>query len=277
VVAVVTDSAANIPPDLISETGIAVVPLHVRFGDAVYRDGVDLSPREFYERLVASPEDVSTSASSAGDFLEVFDRAGESEIVCITVAAGMSSNYEHARLAAEEFSGRVELVDSKSASMGEGFVAIQAARAAADGSPMEEVVKRASDVADRTTLIAMVDTFEYLKRSGRVTKLQAYAATMLDIKPVFAFRGGDTFPVARSRTRRRALARIADESLKEIGEQRVHVAVVHAAAEEDARNLLDQIEASADVVESVVTEVTPVVGVHTGPGLVGIAFFSENV
>jgi fatty acid kinase fatty acid binding subunit len=92
---------------------------------------------------------------------------------------------------------------------------------------------------------------------------------------VFAFRGGDTIPVARSRTRRRALARILDESVKEIGQRRAHVAVVHAAAEDDARSLLEQIKSNADVAESVVTEVTPVVGIHTGPGLVGVAFFSD--
>ena len=270
-VAVVTDSAANIPPALVTEAAIVVVPLYVRIGETVYRDGVDLSPGDVYERMRQTGEAISTSASSAGDFLEAFERTGQSEIVCVTVAGGMSSNQEHARLAGEEFSGRVEVVDSLSASMGEGFVALEAGKAAERGASIDEVVATARNAADRVTLIAMVDTFEYLKRSGRVTKLQAYAATMLDIKPVFAFRGGDTIPIARSRTRRRALARIADESLTEIGQRKAQVAVVHAAAEDDARALLDQIAANADVTESLVTEVTPVVGVHTGPGLVGVA------
>ncbi|HEX2266737.1 MAG TPA: DegV family protein [Actinomycetota bacterium] len=275
-VAVVTDSASNIPVDLAAELGITVVPLHVRIGETVYRDGVDPSPADFYRRLAESGEDASTSASSPGDFVDAFDRSGQTDMVCVTVAEGMSSNHQHARLAAEQFPGRVEVVDSKSASMGEGFVALEAARISAGGASVEEVVQRAIDVARKVTFVATVDTFEYLKRSGRVTKLQAYAATMLDIKPVFAFRDGNAIPVARGRTRRRALQRIVDEALKEIGNRRAHVAVVHAAAEEDARDVLAKVQAGTDVTESIVTEVTPVVGVHVGPGLVGTAFFCDE-
>jgi DegV family protein with EDD domain len=275
VIAVVTDSASNIPADLAAALGITVVPLYVRIGATVYRDGVDLPPGEFYRRLAENTEEASTSASSTGDFLDAFDRTGQPEIVCITVAEGMSSNHQHARLAAEQFPGRVEVVDSRSASMGEGFVALEAARIARNGASVDEVAQRAIDVAGRVTLVATVDTFEYLRRSGRVTKLQAYVATTLDIKPVFAFRDGNAMPVARSRTRRRALQRIVEEALKEIGDRPAHVAAVHAAAEEDARAVLQQIESQGDVVERFVTEVTPVIGVHVGPGLVAAAMYCE--
>jgi DegV family protein with EDD domain len=275
VVAVVTDSASNIPADLAAALGITVVPLYVRIGEAVCRDGVDLHPTEVYRRLAAGAEDASTSASSTGDFLDAFDRTGQPEIVCITVAEGMSSNHQHARLAAEQFPGRVEVVDSRSASMGEGFVALEAARIARNGASVHEVAQRAIDVAGRVTFVATVDTFEYLRRSGRVTKLQAYVATTLDIKPVFAFRAGNAYPVARSRTRRRALQRIVEEALKGIGDRPAHVAAVHAAAEEDAGAVLRQIESRANVVEGFVTEVTPVVGVHVGPGLVAAAMYCE--
>ena len=274
-VAIVTDSASNIPSALASELGISVVPLYLKIGEAVYRDGIDLPPGEFYRRLAQSADAASTAASSAGDFLEAFKETGDSEIVCVTVAEGMSSNHQHARVAAEEFSGRVEVIDSKSASMGEGFVALEAARRARLGASFEDVIRRVRDVASGVTLIAMVDTFDYLKRSGRVTKLQAYAATMLDIKPVFSFRDGDPKPVARSRTRRRALVRIVDEALRAIGDRSAQVAVLHAAAQDDARSVLDRIEARATVVESFVTEVTPVIGVHVGPGLVAAAVYCD--
>ena len=131
------------------------------------------------------------------------------------------------------------------------------------------------EVAARTRLLATVGTFEFLRRSGRVTKLQAYAATMLDIKPVFEFRNGDAVPIARTRTRRRALAQIVGDTLREAGTSSLHLAVIHAAAEQEARDLLDRIVASANVVERLVTEVTPVIGAHTGPGLVGTAFYRE--
>jgi DegV family protein with EDD domain len=276
VVAVVTDSASNIPIDLATEFGITVVPLYVRIGETVYRDSIDLSPAELYRRLADAKEPATTAASSIGIFLDAFEGTGESEVVCVTVAEGMSSNHQHARLAAEQFSGRAEVVDSKSASMGEGFVALEAARLARTKASIEEVAHRARAVARDVTFVAMVDTFEYLKRSGRVTKLQAYAATMLDIKPVFAFRDGEAIPIGRGRTRRRALTRLIDEALREIGDRRAHVAVVHAASEKDARSVLQQIESAAKVVESLVAEVTPVIGAHVGPGLVGAAFFCDQ-
>jgi DegV family protein with EDD domain len=121
----------------------------------------------------------------------------------------------------------------------------------------------------------MVDTFEFLRRSGRVTKLQAYAATMLDIKPVFRFEMGAAAPVARPRTRRRALAKVVEETLAAAAGRPLHLGVVHAQAEDDANAVADRISADAVVVERLVVEVTPVIGAHTGPGLVGAAFHTD--
>jgi len=274
-VAVVADSAANLPGELARELGIEIVPMYLKFGERVYRDGTDLTPRDFYERLGRDREPASTSVPSPGDFLEAYRRTGQREILCVTVASSMSSSFQQASFAAERFEGKVEVLDSRSASMAEGFVAAEAARAAASGASLERVVGRAREVAARTRLLATVATFEFLRRSGRVTKLQAYAATMLDIKPVFEFRDGEAVPVARTRTRRRALAQIEGDTIRDAGAGPLHLAVIHAAAEEEACELLDRIAASAQVVEHLVTEVTPVIGTHTGPGLVGTAFYRD--
>jgi DegV family protein with EDD domain len=276
VVAIVTDSAANIPSALAGDLGIQVVPMYLNFGDQVYRDGLDITPADFYERLVRDRDLATTSTPSPGDFLEAYQRTGAPEIVCITIASGMSSSGAQAVLAGQQFGGAIEVVDSMNASLGEGFVALEAARMARSGAGMADVVARAKEVAGRARLLATVDTFEFLRRSGRVSKLQAYAATLLDIKPVFRFEGGDASPVARPRTRSRALSRVVEETLREIGGKPVHLAAVHAAAEERANEVADRIEAVADVVERLVVEVTPVVGAHTGPGLVGTAFFTEE-
>jgi DegV family protein with EDD domain len=161
--------------------------------------------------------------------------------------------------------------------MAQGFVAMEAARRAARGSSRAEVAERAREVARAARLCATIDTFEFLRRSGRVRKLQAYAATMLDIKPVFRFSAGDVTPVARPRTRRRALARLLEETLADARGRPIHLAAIHAAAEEEARGLVESISERIDVVESIVTEVTPVIGAHTGPGMVGTAYFWEGV
>jgi DegV family protein with EDD domain len=274
-VAVVADSAANLPGELARELGIEIVPMYLKFGEQVYRDGTDLTPSDFYERLARDHEPASTSVPSPGDYLDAFERSGQHEILCVTVASSMSSSFQQASFAAERFAGNVQVLDSRTASMAEGFVVMEAARKAVAGASLAEVADRAREVAAKTRLVATVGTFEFLRRSGRVTKLQAYAATMLDIKPVFEFRDGDAVPVARTRTRRRALAQIEVDTLREAGNGSLHLAVIHAAAELEARDLLDRIVASANVVERVVAEVTPVIGAHTGPGLVGTAFYRE--
>ena len=275
-IAIVTDSAANLPVGLASGLGIEIVPMYLKFGERVYRDGVDLAPTDFYRRLVEDTENASTSTPAPADFLDAYERTGADEIVCVTVAAGMSAANHEAALAAERYSGRVTVVDSLNASMAEGFVALEAARCARSGGSMEEVVGRAGEVAREARLCATIDTFEFLRRSGRVRKLQAYAATMLDIKPVFRFAQGDVTPVARPRTRRRALDRLLQEAVADVGERPVHLATIHAAAEDEARALLEAISAKVNVVEAVLTEVTPVIGANTGPGLVGTAYFCET-
>jgi fatty acid kinase fatty acid binding subunit len=274
-VAVIADSAANLPVELVRELNIEVVPMYLKFGEQVFRDGVDLTPSDFYDRLVRDAEPASTSVPSPGDYLEAYQRTGQAELVCITVASSMSSSWQQATLAAERFAGTVEVIDSMSASMAEGFVAAEAARVAASGGSLADVAARARSVAGRTRLLATVGTFEFLKRSGRVTKLQAYAATMLDIKPVFGFRDGEIVAVARTRTRRHALDRIVDDTVTEAGGRPMHVAAIHAAAEEEAAHLLDRLAERARLVERWITPVTPVIGAHTGPGLLGTAFYYD--
>jgi DegV family protein with EDD domain len=196
--------------------------------------------------------------------------------VCITVASSMSASHQEAASAAAEFEGRAVVVDSESASMAEGFVVLEAARAAREpGATLETVTARARFVAERVRLLATVATFDRLKRSGRVTALQAFAATMLDVKPVFEFRRGQAIPVARTRTRRRALDRIVEETVRSAEGRPLHLAVIHAAAEEEAETLRARIEGDADVVEGLVVPAAPVIGAHTGPGLIGTAFFVE--
>jgi DegV family protein with EDD domain len=276
VVAIVTDSAANLPSELAGELGIEIVPMYLKFGPEVYRDGVDLTPADFYQRLVRDHEPASTSMPSPGDYMEAFERAEQEQIVCVTIASTMSGAHQQATLAAQRFAGSVEVVDSKSASMGQGFVALEAARSARSGGTLEAAAARARETAEGTRLFATVDTFEFLQRSGRVSKLQAYAATLLDIKPVFGFAGGDVAPVARPRTRGRALTRVVDETLAAIRGRPAHLAAFHAAAEADAQAVCARVAERATVRERIIVEVTPVIGAHTGPGLVGTTFFCEE-
>jgi DegV family protein with EDD domain len=276
VVKVVTDSAANLPADIAAELSIGVVPLHLTMGQRVFRDGVDIVMQQFYEQLQETDDVATTSAPSPGDFLEAFRAVPEGEdIVCVTVAAAVSATNQSARAAAAELDRRIEIVDSTNASMAEGFVAIEAARLARDGASVDDVVRRAEEVASRSRILATIDTFEFLRRSGRVRRAQAYAATMLNIKPVFEFKDGDAGGVARPRTRSRAIDKIVFDTVTAAGGKTLHLAAFHALAEADAKELVRRVEAEATVTESYVVEATPVVGAHTGPGLVGTAFFCD--
>jgi DegV family protein with EDD domain len=275
VVAVVTDSAANLPPDLAAELGIRVVPLEVRLGNERFRDGVDVGVSDFYDRLVEAKTSASTSAPSPGDYLEGFEAAGADEVVCVTIGSGLSAAHQQAAIAARDFAGRVEVVESRSATLGEGFVAIEAARAARGGGSLEGVAARAREIAERVVVFGAIETFEYLKRSGRVSSLQAYAATKLSIKPVFHLVEGEIRPSARPRTRGKALDTITSEVGRTTAGRPVHVGAFHARAREDAADLLERIEAECDVVERILVDATPAIGAHTGPGLVGVAFFTD--
>jgi DegV family protein with EDD domain len=275
-VAVVTDSAANVPTEVAAELGLRIAPLELRFGDEVYKDGVDMMSPDFYDRLMTQHEPASTAAPSPGDYLEAYHATGAGEVLCVTLGSGLSAANRQALMAAEQFGGRVEVVDSRSATMGEGFVAIEAARTARDGADLGRVAARAQEVAGRVRVLGAIETFEYLRRGGRVSKLQAYAATKLDIKPVFGLMEGEIRPVARSRTRGRALARIAQEVVREVSGRRVHLAAFHARAEEDAEQLADRVARETEVVERFVVECTPAIGTHTGPGLAGLAFFCDD-
>lgn len=271
--AVVTDSAASLPRELASELRIEVVPLYLTFGDEVYRDGVDVV--DLYARMEREAEPAGTSAPSPGDFLAAFERTGAEEIVCVTVASSVSGTHRAAGVAAQSFGGRVEVVDSGSASMGQGFVAVEAARAARDGGSLDEAVGRAAAVAERVRLVATIDTFDYLRKSGRVSWLAAYAGTKLRIKPVFGLARGEIRAVARPRTRSRALDRLVRETLDGAAGRPIHVAVVHAEAEEEAREVLERVRKEAEVVEEHVAAFTSAMGVHTGPGVVGLVHFPD--
>ena len=274
-VGVVTDSAANVPPHLVRELGIEVVPMYLNLDGTAYRDGIDIAPGDFYRRLGSLREPATTSSPSPGDFLDAFDRTGHRQIVCVTVAAEMSSTHRQALRAAEAFDGTATVIDSGSASMGQGFPAVEAARHARSGAGLEGVAARCREVLARIGLYATVDSFEFLRRSGRVNALQAYVATALDIKPVFRFVRGRAEPVARSRTRRRAVHRVVVECVQQAGARPVHVAAFHADAEQAAHEVVRSVREECQVVEATVVEATPVIGAHTGPGLVGAALYCD--
>ena len=283
-VAIVTDTTACIPKEQVEKYSIEVVPIELVFGDRVYRDGIDISPSEFYALLRQAKKLPTTSGSLPGPYLEAYREASKraSGILCITESSKFSGMFNSARVAMEMAKTAlrnvaIEVLEGTTAAAGQGLVAIAAARAAASGKSLTEVVETASGVMQRVSLFAMLDTLYYLVKGGRVPKAAGLVNSLLQIKPIFTVNQGDAHTVALPRTTRSAIKRI----LKLMGQrvvtgQPLHVAVMHADVLDKVVALRNRISSQFDCAELFITEFTPVMGVHTGPGVIGVAFYSGD-
>jgi DegV family protein with EDD domain len=277
-VMVVTDSSANLPARLVEALGIRIVPIVLAINGHTFYDGVDITPTEVYNLQRESRHLPKTSAPSIGDFLRVYTAASPvaSGIVSIHMSPKLSAT-RSAALAASQLVEEVpvRVVDSHSAAMGQGFVALEAARAAAAGASMDEVVARAEEVASKVQLLAMVDTLEYLHRGGRIGGAAALVGTILQIKPVLIIDDGYVDVLTRPRTESKALRVMLEEMTRRVDGDPVHAAILHAAVPEEAAELRREVERQFECSELYVTELTPIMGAHTGPGVLGVAFYTE--
>jgi DegV family protein with EDD domain len=275
-VAIVTDSTATLPKDLVEELDIRVVPVVLVFGGETYRDGVDITPEEVYRRL-RSGEGIPTSAApSVGDFLRVYATAGQqaSTIVSIHMSPKLSSTHTVATAAGELLDDvEVRVVDCQTAAIGQGFVVLEAARAAAAGATLDEVQRRIEEVAPKVSLLFTLDSLEYLRRGGRIGGAAAMAGSLLQIRPVLYLSEGRVKVFSKPRTKHRAVALILRQMEKQVGGRPIRAAVLHADALREAEELRQSLADRFDCVELLISEFTPVMGAHTGPGLLGVAFY----
>lgn len=277
-VVIVTDSTATVPRDLIQELDIRVVPVPLSFDNQTFRDGVDITPAEIYRRLSNGKSIPTTAAPSAGDFLRVFVAAGQeaSGIVSIHMSPDLSTTHNVAVAASQLVDDvPIRVFNCRTVAMGQGFVVLEAARAAATGATLDEVVSRAEEVAAKVSLFFTLDTFEYLYRGGRIGGAAALMATALQIKPVLCLNDGHIEVFAKPRTRRRAIELVLREMTERIGRHPIHVAVFHADVSKEAEDLKQRVAERFNCVELYVAEFTPVMGIHTGPGVLGVVFYPE--
>jgi DegV family protein with EDD domain len=211
---VVTDSTADLPDQLVKELGITVVPVYVRFGDKVYRDRVDISEDEFYERLTHDPVHPSTVQPGPQDFLEVYRKLSPDAdgIVSIHVSGKLSGTCNSALMAKDMLEGGcpVEVVDSETLSMSLGLTAIVAAQMAEAGESLDKVVEEVKQAIPKIHLLAFLDTLEYLKRGGRIGKVKALLGSVLSVKPMLAVKDGELVPAGQVRTRAKGIDKLFD-------------------------------------------------------------------
>jgi DegV family protein with EDD domain len=281
-VALVTDSAASLPASLRAQYDIEVVPLNLVFEDRSYPDGLE-SNGHFYQALKAARRPPTTTSASPGTHLEALRRAAAKapSVLCITVSSRFSGTYDAAMKGAQMLRDErpdvaVEVLDSQSAAMAEGFVVIEAARMAATGAEPADVLAHAKEVVSRVGIVAVIDTLEYLARGGRVPRIQAWASALLSVKPIIELRQQDIHLVTRTRTRQRAVAQLIP-ILEQRGlrGQKLHLCVQHTNAPQEAERLAEEAAGRLHPAEVAVSEFTLVMGAHIGPGLLGLAYYIE--
>ncbi|HWR71193.1 MAG TPA: DegV family protein [Dehalococcoidia bacterium] len=284
-IAVVTDSTCCLPAELVARYSIHVVPLLICFAGKSHRDNVDITAQEVY-RIMRRDEDLpTTSVPTPDDFSKAFIAAGkEAEgIVCITLTGLQSKTYETAVLGkklAEEVIPRtgIEVIDSRAVSGALGFTVLEAARAAENGADLKEVCEAARRTMSRVNFLAMVDTLHFLARTGRIARAAAWAGAVLNMKPVLEHSTsiGETTPFARPRSKAKAVELMLQTMTERMGNSTVHVLVHHADELEEGEKLKVEVARRFKCAELYLTEFTPIMGVHAGPGVLAIAFWKEE-
>lgn len=277
-VKIITDSVADLSPQIVAELGILVVPLRVRFGEEVYRDGIDITPDQFYEKLKTSHVFPNTSVPAPADFVQVYDKLSQEtdEILTILVSARLSATCEVARQSVEMMKRkcRVELLDSETATMAEGFIVMTAAKAAKGGAKLDEVIEVARQTVPRVDFRAAFDTLEYLRKGGRIGRAQAFLGSMLRINPIIALKNGVVEPAGRTRSRPKAIDLLYEFAA---GYARIEeMAVENTACPDEAEALVERLGAIFPKERIHRSRMTPVIGTHTGPGLLLVAVMGDK-
>ncbi len=273
---VVTDSTCYLPPDVIEKFDIRVIPLNVHFGeDRVFQEGVNLTNDEFYAMLAESPELPTTSQPSPGQFREVFAELTEAghDVLCIVISSKLSGTYQSALDARQMLpDANIVVIDSRFVAAALGLMAVTAAEMAADGRSMDEIVARVEQMRRDMKLFFVVDTLEYLQKGGRIGAASAFLGTLLKVKPILTLDEGIVKPLDKVRSKRKAVRRLLDELESHVSPgQPVQVVVMHAQVPDEVRELESEVRRRFNCQRTIFGEVGSVVGVHTGPGVLGAA------
>lgn len=277
-VAIITDSTAYIPQEMVDKYDIRVAPQVLIWGEETLLDGVDIQPQEFYNRLQKDTVHPSTSQVTPGKFKEIFEELLEKdkEILAILLSKKLSGTIDSAEQAIEFFpDAPIEIVDSETTAMAMGFIVLAVARAVEQGATLAECKALAKKAIPHTGVVFAVDTLEFLHRGGRIGGGSRFLGTALNIKPILQVEDGRVEAVERIRTRKKSLNRVVELIEEKVGNrQPVRLAALHANAKEDARFILEQASQRLNPVETTYSEVSPVVGTHAGPGTVGLCFMA---
>jgi DegV family protein with EDD domain len=277
-VRVITDSLGDIPAEVAKKLDITIIPINVIFGRINYRDGVDLTTEQFYDKLAASKVLPTTIVPSLGRYADAYNELAEEtgDILVVTNSQKLSASYETALLAKERMEKRcrVEVIDSKTAILAQGLLVITAAQAAKERAKLDKILEDVRSNIPRVHTRMALDTLEYLRQGGRIGKARTYLGTMLKVNPILGIRDGEVYPFAREHSRARALDSLYDFAA---GFSRVdEIGVEDATTPDEAGELAQRLEAKFPGQPVYRSKVSPAVGVHVGPGVLGVAVLGDR-
>lgn len=277
-VAIITDSSAYLPQGIIEDLGIHVVPLTLHWDEKSYRDGVDIRAEEFYQKLSESNSIPTTSQTPASVFYDLFKEliAQDFSVLALLISSGISGTVESALQAKTNFpDAPIEVIDTRLVSMALGFMVLTVARAAKDGANLEECAALAEATYPKIGVYFTVDSLKYLNKGGRINTAKRLLGSALDLKPIMEIRDGKIELVESVRSRKKSLQRMLELVERDIsGRDPVRISTFHAAAEADNDALMAEAVARFYPIETIKTFVSPVIGTHTGPGTVSIAYMA---
>lgn len=278
-IAVLTDSTAYIPEDIREALDIHVVPLNVVWGERSYLDNIDITPEVFYDMLQKESELPTTSQPSAGAFKQVFDGLAQeyAGVVAVLISSDLSGTMASA-LAAKEMMGDfpIEVIDSRLTTMALGMVAVRAAERAISGGDLTAVAAAAKELVGKVKVMFVVDTLEFLHKGGRIGGAKRLVGSLLSMKPLLQLEDGKIAALDSVRTKKKAIQTMVGEFKKDAeGKTKIHLAVFHGVAEGEAQAVIDEIDQAYPLASRYVAKLSPVIGVHTGPGTVGIGYYFE--
>lgn len=281
-VAIITDTDSSLPLELAKKFGIIQVPIIIQFGDESFRDIYDINNEDLFSRIDREKKLPTTAAPSPGQFVEAFNAAfdsGADSVLCFNISSEMSATYASARQAAEILPDRrIEVVDTRSLAMGQGYMVLAAAEAVALGASIEEAIAAAEDVRSRTYLFGALATLKYIAMSGRVSHLAAGMAGVLDIKPVLTLQNGKLELLEKIRTQGKSWNRAVELSVEKVAGRKIEkMAIQNVKAPESGHRFESLLHAALPCPDEIIfTEITPGLSVHTGAGLVAVVFVTAK-
>ncbi len=277
-VRIVTDSTSDLPLTMATEYGIEVVPLNVHFGDSTFKDGIDITTDQFFDKLINGDEFPSTSQPSMGEFVEAYERICEEgdEVVSVHLSSKLSGTYNSAEQASKHLKGKIKihLVDTEQVTFTVGFAAIAAAKVVSKGGSAEDAVGAAKSISARSNFYALFDTLEFLAKGGRIGRAQSMLGSLLKIRPLLMLANGVVEPYSKARSRSAGMAEL-EKAVRALGRAE-DIAIMYSTEDDEAHVIADKlIDILPEGKRPLISRVGPVIGTHAGPRLIAVGHVSN--